>query len=905
MTVARTKIQPPRLRESTLVARPVLESRLARAMLAHRLVLVCAAAGYGKTAALSATLAARHGGLPEGTAVAWISADADDDPPRLLECLAAALEPHDPPWRTAPEALVTAMGQGRATDRQAIVAEVINTLDACDVPHGVIVIDDLHRITDPAVYASLDMVLERLTPRWTIAIGTRIEPPLALARLRAIGELAEFRQHDLAFDAAEARAFVAPLGLDPAMADALLQRTRGWAAGLRLAASTARSGVRGGLVSSADRHVFDFLTAEVLDRLSPTLREFLLRCSVLPELTPSACAAVSGHAQAEALLEEIERRGLFVSALEDSEPQREPTLRLHDLFRDALSHRLQRERPQEVPALLRRAAEAERDPTRRIGMLLRAGDGEAAAQVLVEHAPALLTEGALGTVQRLLEQFPTPYALASPQLAHARGLLGWARWDFSGMLEHMRQAERGYREAGRAELARLAEAYQAVARSPLGRSAEGLARLAQLRREAADTETRVVVTVACLWQALDVGALHRVGPILDELMDRLEGVTDLALWYRAHPIPRCNALPGTARALDRYVQQVLRLTADRPCSLRAYGFIQQGWRQAWQGRLDDALASLEQARDLDRWLGEPPNVHMHARLLEAMLGALRGEREAALAAARSLVEGDLQGYGSWALWGQLFYAARVAAACEDAVALRDYLDRLVALAHDDGSLPAQQTRLHPLQGHLAWLEGRCEQALDLWAEALRQEGTVDRLGHLIETRLRLAAGLVHGGRLDDAAAVLSPVPADVAMYAGLGGVLMARAVLPTLAEAPWGALLPVETVSRLGQWRDLCAPSAGRAAPAAPAAGGAGAPSTAAAELTLAALVAPAPRRAGLSSRELEVLARMAAGDSNKLIARAFDLSPHTVKRHVANILDKIGVASRGQAAAWYRSAQR
>ena len=57
----------------------------------------------------------------------------------------------------------------------------------------------------------------------------------------------------------------------------------------------------------------------------------------------------------------------------------------------------------------------------------------------------------------------------------------------------------------------------------------------------------------------------------------------------------------------------------------------------------------------------------------------------------------------------------------------------------------------------------------------------------------------------------------------------------------------------------------------------------------------------GLSSREIEVLERIAAGDSNKLIARAFDLSPHTVKRHVANILDKLAVDSRGRAAAWYR----
>jgi LuxR family maltose regulon positive regulatory protein len=65
-----------------------------------------------------------------------------------------------------------------------------------------------------------------------------------------------------------------------------------------------------------------------------------------------------------------------------------------------------------------------------------------------------------------------------------------------------------------------------------------------------------------------------------------------------------------------------------------------------------------------------------------------------------------------------------------------------------------------------------------------------------------------------------------------------------------------------------------------------------------------APTAGGQSERELAVLARIAAGDSNKLIARAFELSPHTVKRHVANILDKLALASRGQAAAWYRERQ-
>ncbi len=55
-----------------------------------------------------------------------------------------------------------------------------------------------------------------------------------------------------------------------------------------------------------------------------------------------------------------------------------------------------------------------------------------------------------------------------------------------------------------------------------------------------------------------------------------------------------------------------------------------------------------------------------------------------------------------------------------------------------------------------------------------------------------------------------------------------------------------------------------------------------------------------LSARERQVLKHLASGDSNKAIARSLELSPHTVKRHVANILDKLELGSRGQAAAWW-----
>jgi LuxR family transcriptional regulator, maltose regulon positive regulatory protein len=122
----------------------------------------------------------------------------------------------------------------------------------------------------------------------------------------------------------------------------------------------------------------------------------------------------------------------------------------------------------------------------------------------------------------------------------------------------------------------------------------------------------------------------------------------------------------------------------------------------------------------------------------------------------------------------------------------------------------------------------------------------------------------------------------------VGGALLAGLpVLERLALADWGTRLAAadrELLARL--FETMRSAQVGRAEP----------------ELT----ASPRPVLSnaalqGLSEREREVLARMAAGDSNKLIARAFDLSPHTVKRHVANILDKLAVATRGQAAARWR----
>jgi LuxR family transcriptional regulator, maltose regulon positive regulatory protein len=259
MAFARTKIQRPQRRPGTHIDRPALERQVGQALLTQRLVLLCAAAGFGKTS----VLARQAELLPEGTALAWIACDEGDTPEQLFECLVDALEPFDPPWRTAPQALMRAAAEAATVEqRRAVAAEVINALDACEVEHGVIVIDDLHRIEHASVFAFLDDLLQRFTPRWTLAIATRHEPALALARLRASGELAEFRLDDLRFDTAEVQRLMGSAGLIEADAAVLQQRTQGWPVGLRLALN-ARAGPNGRRGTShwlgtIDRHVFAF-----------------------------------------------------------------------------------------------------------------------------------------------------------------------------------------------------------------------------------------------------------------------------------------------------------------------------------------------------------------------------------------------------------------------------------------------------------------------------------------------------------------------------------------------------------------------------------------------------------------------------------------------------------------------
>ncbi len=178
--------------------------------------------------------------------------------------------------------------------------------------------------------------------------------------------------------------------------------------------------------------------------MSVELRTFLMRCSVLPELTVARCAAVSGNPRTASLFDEIERRELFVTVRDASEL----TLTLHDLFRECLNDRLRRELPDEVPNLLRAAADTEPDPIRRLSFLVSVGAWAEAESTLNDVASQLLANGIVEAVPRLIAQFPAERRKSSPMIALVRAWTAWWRWDWSQMVDDARLAVAGFFTTG-------------------------------------------------------------------------------------------------------------------------------------------------------------------------------------------------------------------------------------------------------------------------------------------------------------------------------------------------------------------------------------------------------------------------------------------------------------------------
>ncbi len=406
-----SKVQPPVQRRR--VSRPAL---LELCMGAPRKVtLIRAPAGWGK----STLLADWHAAESQTRRFAWLALDrGDNDPVRFWTYLIEALRTRHPAAGTTSLPTLEA-------PRVDVVNDVLPAISAelACAPHRIVlVLDDYHLVTNPEIDESLAAFVDHLPPVLELAVATRSQPALPLARLRARGELVEIDGHDLGFSVDDATRLLNDLqglGLDHDAVARLQERTEGWAAGLYLASLTlrGRADVDGFIREFAgdDRHVVDYLSAEVLAGQPRDVRTFLLRTSLLDRLCAALCDAVTERDDSWRILREMERSNFFLVPLDS----KRAWYRYHHLFAELLRQELQIVDPASISVLHRRAAVWHREnglPAEAIHHATAAGDVAEATRLILDHWVEARDRARLETILSWLAALPTDVLLGDPRL---------------------------------------------------------------------------------------------------------------------------------------------------------------------------------------------------------------------------------------------------------------------------------------------------------------------------------------------------------------------------------------------------------------------------------------------------------------------------------------------------------
>jgi LuxR family transcriptional regulator, maltose regulon positive regulatory protein len=363
-------------------------------------VAMSAPAGYGKTV-LAVEWAKR-----DPRPFVWLSIDRhDNDPAVLLTYLAVGLdrvEPIDP-------AVLGVLASRGASITKTVLPRLGAAL-ASKALAVVVVLDDVQLLHDQEGLDALAVLVDHLPPGSQLAVLSRGEPPLPVARWRAEGRLAELGPGELAMDPAEAGRLLAAVRVelpDDEVAE-LTRRTEGWPAALYLAALSIKAQhPRNGAgleFQGRERFLVDYLQSALMAGLSPTEVRFLTRTSVLERLSGPLCDAVLGTTGSAAVLASLERANLLVVPLDR---QRE-WYRYHQLFRELLRGQLEHDAPELVRELTLRAArwcQGHGMPEAAIGYAMDAGDADLVARGVEQAAIGVYRSGRLVTVQRWLDWF--------------------------------------------------------------------------------------------------------------------------------------------------------------------------------------------------------------------------------------------------------------------------------------------------------------------------------------------------------------------------------------------------------------------------------------------------------------------------------------------------------------------
>ena len=499
------------------------------------MTVVSAPPGSGKTVLLRSWIS--DAGLA-GRA-AWVPVGPNEhDPQRFWLSVLSALR-----QTSVGSGLVRALTAAPDLNGWAMVERLLTDL----VPLGQrlwLVIDDLHELDSDQARRQLELLVLRAPKELRFVLATRHDVRLGLHRLRLEGELTEIRAGDLRFTVAEARKLLSGAGVqltDPVVT-LLVDRTEGWAAGLRLAALSLAGhpdpGRFAAEFSGSERTVAEYLLAEVLDRQRDEVRRLLLRTSVLERVNGELADLLTGGSGGSGVLRDLEEANAFVVSLDATRSW----FRYHHLFAGLLQLELRRTDAGEVTELHEMAAgwlSGHGFPVEAIRHAQAAQDWGLAARLLADHWPGLHLGGQAATVHALLAGFPVRVRVGDAELA---------------ALAAIDELEQGSLEAAERYLG-LAE--REAASAPTGRRGH-----AQL--------------------LLGVARLHLVGKRGDQKA-------------RAEEARRLLAAAETLEAAQPGLGE----------ELRALALLEIGDAETWTGRLDQAESHLEQAIALARRIGRP------------------------------------------------------------------------------------------------------------------------------------------------------------------------------------------------------------------------------------------------------------------------------------------------------------
>ncbi|HEX5942507.1 MAG TPA: hypothetical protein VFY66_09520, partial [Anaerolineales bacterium] len=435
-TLLLTKVSLPILRNIVVPREKVLKQLREGVQDKHLLTLVSAPAGYGKTTTI------RMWVEKAGYAVAWVSLEkSDSDLKQFVTYVLTALQQVEDDLG---QAALEVVENAQEINLQQILGLLVNDLYGLD-QLIILVLEDYHLIENEKIDQFIELLLQQAVAKLHLVITTREDPNLPLTRLRVRNQLTEIRAADLSFSLKEADEFfskVMGVQLPEREMEILESRTEGWAAGLQLAALSLKESVDKAKFVEAfggtHRHVLDYLIEEVLKSQTEDLKEFLRWTSVLDQLSPSLCEAVTGQKASRKYLQYLESNNLFLIALDEARTW----YRFHALFAELLKNQLLQAEPERVDELHERAA----DWYVKHGFIHKAVEHAFQvtnlnkAFVLIErHAIPMLYQGEVNTVVGWFDRLPESLMQNSPMMFVSKA---WAiaLWHHLPLLNEIEQA---------------------------------------------------------------------------------------------------------------------------------------------------------------------------------------------------------------------------------------------------------------------------------------------------------------------------------------------------------------------------------------------------------------------------------------------------------------------------------